>query len=124
MNERRSTMDDYKICTLADFSNTTLRVKEDIEEWSYDISSGLWEWLWKQESSINIYYLLEKKPDKYVLDAILDLEFGKVYPLYTNKKTGKVYLSNDPVYEKNMQQKYTKIFFMMQGEKTEIIRNL
>lgn len=117
-------MDDYKICTLADFSNTTLRVKEDIEEWSYDISSGLWEWLWKQESSINIYYLLEKKPDKYVLDAILDLEFGKVYPLYTNKKTGKVYLSNDLVYEKNMQQKYTKVFFMMQREKTEIIRNL
>lgn len=49
-------MNDCKICTLADFSNTTIRVKADIEEWSYDISSGLWEWLWEQESSINTYY--------------------------------------------------------------------
>ena len=117
-------MNDYKFCTEVDLIGYTLKVKDGTEERKYEISWQLGEWIWKLESSINTYYLLEKRSGKYVLDAILDLEFGKVYPLYTDEKTGKVHLSKDPVYEKNMQQKYTKIFFMMQLEKTEIIRTL
>lgn len=110
-SERRSSMNDLRICLKEEMKDRVLQLKCEDSEYEYTITESV-EKIVKEIKKP--YFFLKKRShdENYDVDAIFDSQSGAIHSLWMSP-TGRVHLSKDSQSHQHAQQRYLKEFFQM-----------